>query len=67
MVDDYFVDIVHFLSTRMALLDMIVVKKKQLVAISVEYQLIVGNLYKLGAYVILRECVLEYEIPMILT
>jgi hypothetical protein len=67
MVDDYFADIVHFLSTIMALSNMTVVQKKQLVVKSVEYQLIAGNLYKLGAYVILRECVLEYEIPMILT
>jgi hypothetical protein len=31
------------------------------------YQLIVGNLYKLGADGILRRCVLEHERPMILT
>jgi hypothetical protein len=30
------------------------------------YQLIVGNLYKLGANGILRCCVLEHERPMIL-
>ena len=30
------------------------------------YQLIEGNLYKLGANGILRRCVLEHERPMIL-
>jgi hypothetical protein len=32
----------------------------------VDYQLIVGNLYKLGAYGILRHCVLEHERSIIL-
>jgi hypothetical protein len=32
-----------------------------------DYQLIAGNLYKLGADGILRRCVLEHERPMILS
>jgi hypothetical protein len=54
MVDDYFADIVQFLSTGMAPSDMTVAQKKQLVVKSTDYQLIAGNLYKLGADGILR-------------
>jgi hypothetical protein len=68
MVDvyKYIVDITQFISTRMALLDMIVAQKKQLVVKEKNYQLIAENLYKLGADGILRRCVLEHERPMIL-
>jgi len=51
----------------MAPLDMIVAQKKQLVVKLVDYQLIAGNLYKLGAYRILIRCLLENESPMILS
>jgi hypothetical protein len=34
---------------------------------AVDYQLIAGNLYKLGVDGILRRCVLEHERPMILS
>jgi hypothetical protein len=37
-----------------------------LVVKAADYQLIAGNLYKLGAYGILRRCVLENERPIIL-
>jgi hypothetical protein len=67
MVDDYFADIVHFLSTGVAPPDFIVAQKKQLVVKATDYQLIVGNLYKLGADGILRRCVLEHERHMILS
>jgi hypothetical protein len=67
MVDDYFSNIVHFLSTRMAPSDMTIAQKKQLVVKATNYQLIVGSLYKLGTDGILRQCVLEHERPMILT
>jgi hypothetical protein len=66
MVDDYFAEIVQFFSTRMAPSDMTVAQKKQLVVKAVDYQLIAGNIYKLGIDGILRRCVLEHEIPMIL-
>jgi hypothetical protein len=66
MVDDYFSDIVQFLSTGMAPSEMTVAQKKQLVVKETNYQLIAGNLYKLGADGILRRCVLEHERPMIL-
>jgi hypothetical protein len=54
MVDDYFADIVRFLSTIMAPSNMKVAQKKQSVVREENYQLIVGNLYKLGADGILR-------------
>jgi hypothetical protein len=54
MVDDYFADIVRFLSTTMAPSDMTVAQNKQLVVKSTNYQLIAEKLYKLGASGILR-------------
>jgi hypothetical protein len=66
MVDDYFSDIVKFLSTQMAPSEMKVAQKKQLVVKATDYQLIADNLYKLGVDKILRRCVLEHERPMIL-
>jgi hypothetical protein len=48
MVDDYFADIVQFLSTRVAPPEFTVAQKKQLVVKATNYQLIAGNLYKLG-------------------
>jgi hypothetical protein len=53
MVDDYFIDSLQLLSTRMPPSDMIVAQKKYLVVKYVDYQLIVGSLYKLGAHEIL--------------
>jgi hypothetical protein len=66
MVDDYFTDIVQFLSTGMAPSDMMVTQKKKLVVKVVDYQLIAGSLYKLGTDGILRRCVVEHERPTIL-
>jgi len=66
MVDDYFAEIVQFLSIGMATSDMTVAQKKQLVVKETYYHLIVGNLYKFDADGILRRCVLEHERPIIL-
>jgi hypothetical protein len=44
MVDDYFKDIVQFLSTEMALSDLAVTQKKQLVVKAIDYQLLAGKL-----------------------
>jgi hypothetical protein len=49
MVDDYFLDIVEFLSTGMAPSEMTVVQKEKLVVKAIDYQLITNKLYKLGA------------------
>ena len=66
MVDDYFADTVQLLSTGVTPLEFTIAQKKQLMVKAANYQLIAGNLYKLGAYGILRQCVLEHERPMIL-
>jgi hypothetical protein len=66
MVDNYFTDIVHFLSTGMAPSDMTVAQNKQLVVKAADYQLIARNLYKLGVDGILLPFVLEHERKMIL-
>jgi len=66
MVDDHFVEIFQYLSTWVAPSNMIVAQKKKLVVKEMDYQLIVGKLYKLGIDGILRWCVLEHERNMIL-
>jgi hypothetical protein len=40
-------------------------QKKNMVVRVAYYQLIVGNLYKMGTYSIMRRCVLEHERPRI--
>jgi hypothetical protein len=45
---------------------MTITQKKQLVVKATDYQLIIGNLYKLGVDRILQRCVLEHERSMIL-
>jgi hypothetical protein len=47
--------------------DFTVVQKNKLVVKETNYQLITRNLYKLGAYGIIRRCVLEHERHMILS
>jgi hypothetical protein len=58
---DYFMDIGDFLHTGMALSNMTLEQKKQLVVKEVDYQLIAGNLYKFGEYGMLRRFILEHE------
>jgi hypothetical protein len=65
-VDDYFSDIVEFLSTGMSPLELTIARKNQLIVKAIDYQLIAWNLYKLGADVILRRCVLKHERTIIL-
>jgi hypothetical protein len=55
------------LSTEVSPLDFRFEQKKKLVVKAVEYQLIAGNLYKLGTNGILQCRVLEHEISMILS
>jgi hypothetical protein len=54
MMDDYFTNIMQFLSIRMAPPDMEITQKKQLVVKEIYYKLIAGNLYKLCVDGILR-------------
>ena len=67
MVDGYLTEIVHLLSIVTTPWEYTIVQKEQLVVKAVDYQLIAGNLYNLGAYGILRRCsVLEKERTMML-
>ena len=54
MVDDYYEKIVQFLATGTALEGFTTNKKKQLVVRTVDFQLITGELYKMGPDEILR-------------
>jgi hypothetical protein len=65
-VDAHFVEIVQFLSIGMAPHEYTVIQKKQLVVRASEFQLIAGQLYKMGPDEILRRCVMEAERPLIL-
>jgi hypothetical protein len=64
--DDHFTEIVQFLSMGMEPREYIVMQKKQLVVRATDFQLIVGQLYNMGPYEILRRCVMEAERPFIL-
>ena len=58
VADDHYAPIVQFLSTGVAPIDMLISQKKQLVIKSSDFQIIVGQLYKLGPDEILRWCIL---------
>jgi hypothetical protein len=66
MVEDYFSDIVQFLNIGMYPYEMTIAQNKQMVVKAAYYQLIAMNLYKMGAYGILRRSVLEHERHIIL-
>jgi hypothetical protein len=66
VVDDYFVDIIKYLNIGIVPHEFSIVQKKHLVVIAIDYQLIAGHLYKMGADNILRRCVLEHERRIIL-
>jgi hypothetical protein len=64
-VDDHLSEIVQFLSMGMAPHEYTVIQKKQLVVLASNFQLIVGQLYKMGLDEILRRCGMEVERPLI--
>jgi hypothetical protein len=66
IVDDYFVDIIQYLSTGTAPQDYTTTQKKNLVVCVADYQLIAGHLYKMGVDSILQRYVLNHERPRIL-
>ena len=66
MFDDHYRDIIQFLSTRYAPKWFSITQKKQLVVQATNFQLIAGQLYKMGPDEILCHCVLEHEWPMTL-
>jgi hypothetical protein len=65
-VNDHFTEIVQFLSIGMAPREYTVIQKKKLVVCAADFSLIAGQLYKMGPNEILRRCVMEAEIPLIL-
>jgi hypothetical protein len=66
IIDDYFIHIIHYLSTGTVPQEYNIAQKKNLVVWATNYQLIAGHLYKMGADSILRRYVLEHERPRIL-
>jgi hypothetical protein len=61
-VDDHFAKIAQFMSTGMTPCEYIVIQKKQLVVHVFKFQLIAGQLYKMGPDEILRRCVMEEDL-----
>ena len=61
VVDDHFEDIIHFLTTGIALESYTTQQKKQLVVHVANFTLIAGQLYNLGPDDILCKYVLEHE------
>jgi hypothetical protein len=66
VVDEYFTNVIEFLSTRVVPKEFSTTQKKNLVVRAIDNQLIAGHSYKMGAYNILRRCVLEHEWPRFL-
>ena len=66
IVDEYFTDIIQYLSTGTASQDYSTVHNKNLVVCTVDYQLIARHLYKMGTDIILQRYVLEHERPIVL-
>jgi hypothetical protein len=66
IVDDYFTEIIQYLSTGIAPQEYTTVQKKNLVVHATDYQLIARHLYKMGTDSILRRYVLENERPRVL-
>jgi hypothetical protein len=66
IADDYFAEIIHYLSTGTAPQEYTTAQKKNLVVCTTNYQLIAGHLYNMGTDSILRRYVLDHERPRIL-
>ena len=57
IVDKHFVDIIHFLNTRMTIRGYTSQQKKELVVHTTNFSVIAGHLYKMGSDEILQCCV----------
>jgi hypothetical protein len=66
IADECFADIIEYMSIGTAPKEFSTAQKKNLVVKDVDYQLIAGHLYKMGADNILRRRLLEHEMPIIL-
>ena len=61
IADEYYADIIHFLTTGWAPIEFTKQQKKQLVVKATDFTLIVGNLYKLGLDEVLHRCIMPHE------
>ena len=61
IADDYYADIIHFLTTGLAPDEFTKQQKRQLVVKAVDFTLIAGHLYNLGLDEFLRRCVMPHE------
>ena len=61
VADEYYADIIQFLTTGLAPSEFTKQQKKQLVVKAVDFTLIAGHLYKLGPDEVLRRCVMPHE------
>ena len=61
IVDEYYTNIIHFLTTGWAPAKFSKQQKKQLVVKAVDFTLIAGHLYKLSPDEVLRRCVMPLE------
>jgi hypothetical protein len=66
IVDDYFTEIIQYLSTGTVPQEYTSAQKNNLVVHAADYQLIAGHLYKMGTDSILRRYMLEHERTRIL-
>ena len=66
MVDEKLEDIAHFLGIGTTLEGHNVVQRNKLVMKVTDHQLITGQLYKLGIGGILRRCISQHEMEMIM-
>jgi hypothetical protein len=66
VIDEYFTDIIQYLSTRTVPQGFNTTQKKNMVVRAPHYQLIAGHLYNMGVDIILIRCILEHERPRIL-
>jgi hypothetical protein len=66
ITNEYFVDIIHYLSTGTVPKEYSIAQRKNWVVCAADYQLIVGHLYKMGTNSILRRYMLEHETPRVL-
>jgi hypothetical protein len=65
-IDDHFANIIQFLTTGIKPSEYTIPQKKQLVVRATDFSLIAGHLYKMGLDEILRRCVMEAKLLLIL-
>ena len=61
IADEYYAEIIHFLTTGWAPVEFTKQQQKQLVVKAADFTLIAGHLYKLGPDEVLRRCVMLHE------